>query len=425
MSPDTSTGVRSFQATLPPNLTVGLHPVTLYAVGQSGVTPFPLEAACQVGFFGHANETCVACPAGGQCVGFNASASDPASRYPYPTAIAGFFNLNGAMASACPSGNAVPGRDVCIVACVPADACDKSNVCSTGYASKPPFYRCGSCAANYYPTGNTCALCPNSPYSIVVVFVLAVLLGGAAAYVLNKKNINIAFISIGLDFMQVMAMFANAGIPWPPAILKLFQLLSAFNLNIQIVAPECLVPSVSFTQKFAFIVMLPLVLGFFFVLMHVCSVAYKALILGRRKNLQRNLAGLVSSFLLLFYVLYLYLTTTMLSVFNCVPTNPPDGQLYMTAVFEPCGVPGGVQLTLAPWAVLGLIFYSGGYPAFVLTNLYRNRERAMEDQLLRAKNTGNDQLTNPNAYRFRRSYGRTYYQFKVWRDRVAPCRSML
>ena len=48
-----------------------------------------------------------------------------------------------------------------------------------------------------------------------------------------------------------------------------------------------------------------------------------------------------------------------------------------------------------------------------LQNLYRNRELAMEDQLLRAKGTGNDALSNPNAYRFRRMFGRTYYQFKV------------
>jgi hypothetical protein len=37
----------------------------------------------------------------------------------------------------------------------------------------------------------------------------------------------------------------------------------------------------------------------------------------------------------------------------------------------------------------------------------------MEDQLLRAKGTGNDELTNPNAYRFRKSFGRSYYQFKA------------
>jgi hypothetical protein len=55
--------------------------------------------------------------------------------------------------------------------------------------------------------------------------------------------------------------------------------------------------------------------------------------LRRRRNLQRNLAGLISAFLLLFYFIYLYETTTMLEVFNCVPGQPPEqpsGQLYMT-----------------------------------------------------------------------------------------------
>ena len=46
-------------------------------------------------------------------------------------------------------------------------------------------------------------------------------------------------------------------------------------------------------------------------------------------------------------------------------------------------------------------------------NLYRHRELVMEDQLLRAKGTGDDPLSNPHAYRFRRMYGRTYYQFKA------------
>lgn len=76
-------------------------------------------------------------------------------------------------------------------------------------------------------------------------------------------------------------------------------------------------------------------------------------------------------------------------------------------------MPGGVQVTLIPWAVIGLLVYTAGYPTFVIQNLYRNRELAMEDQLLRAKGTGNDALSNPNAYRFRRMFGRTYYQFKV------------
>jgi hypothetical protein len=36
----------------------------------------------------------------------------------------------------------------------------------------------------------------------------------------------------------------------------------------------------------------------------------------------------------------------------------------------------------------------------------------VEDQLLRAKETGDDPTTNPNAYRLRAVFGRTYYQYK-------------
>lgn len=93
-----------------------------------------------------------------------------------------------------------------------------------------------------------------------------------------------------------------------------------------------------------------------------------------------------------------------------------------------------------PWAVLGLVFYTLGYPAFLaqvrsrsgipggvfvghdsfrpphallhLQLLWRNREIIMTDQILRAKGSGLDRLTNPVAYDFRRRYGRSYYQFR-------------
>ena len=84
---------------------------------------------------------------------------------------------------------------------------------------------------------------------------------------------------------------------------------------------------------------------------------------------------------------------TALPCSNCAPTDPPDGKLYLQAssgsrkegdrgprvasfslsapfpspqvVFEECGVPGGTQLTLLPWAVIGIIVYTIGYPAFI------------------------------------------------------------
>jgi hypothetical protein len=115
---------------------------------------------------------------------------------------------------------------------------------------------------------------------------------------------------------------------------------------------------------------------------------------------------------MLMYILYIYLTRNVLDVFNCSPTDPDDGKTYLTAVFEECGVPGGTQMTLLPWAIIALLVYVLGYPAAVGTLLWRKRELIMEDQLLRAKGVGNDRLTNPRAYEMRKRYRNVYYQFR-------------
>jgi hypothetical protein len=79
---------------------------------------------------------------------------------------------------------------------------------------------------------------------------------------------------------------------------------------------------------------------------------------------------------------------------------------------QECGIPGGIQVTLMPWAVIALLAYTFGYPAFLAQLFYRKRELIMEDQLLRAKGVGDDRLTNPHALSFRKRFSRTYYQFK-------------
>ncbi len=66
-------------------------------------------------------------------------------------------------------------------------------------------------------------------------------------------------------------------------------------------------------------------------------------------------------------------------------------------VFEQCGKPGGVQVRLLPFAVIGLVVYVLGYPLVVGFILYRNRDQMREDQLLRAMGTGSTRLTNPHG----------------------------
>ena len=198
--------------------------------------------------------------------------------------------------------------------------------------------------------------------------------------------------------MQILAIFALSKVPWPPAIKELFHILSAFNLNIEIVAPECLVPDVSYRTKWSIVMALPVCVAGFFLVVTLASVFYKKRIKGRKVHVSNETAAFASSIMLLMYILYIYLTRTVLEVYNCTPTTPPDGKLYLAAVFEECGVPGGTQATLMPWAIIATIVYIIGYPVIVGWMLWSRRDYIMEDQLLRAKGVGDDKLTNPHAY---------------------------
>ena len=104
------------------------------------------------------------------------------------------------------------------------------------------------------------------------------------------------------------------------------------------------------------------------------------------------------------------MTRLTLDVFNCQPTTPSDGKEYMLAVFEECGVPGGTQLTLMPFAFVTLAVYVIGFPAFVAFKLRANRKTVMKDQVLRAMGKGDTISFDTNE--FRRKYHKMYYHFK-------------
>ena len=52
-----------------------------------------------------------------------------------------------------------------------------------------------------------------------------------------------AFIPIGVDYFQVLAIFAGSNIPWPSYFKDILFIFSFFNVNIDIAAPECLDPN--------------------------------------------------------------------------------------------------------------------------------------------------------------------------------------
>ncbi len=49
---------------------------------------------------------------------------------------------------------------------------------------------------------------------IIAFFVLVVAMA-VVGYLLNRKSVNIAFLSIGIDYFQVLAMFSRSNVKWP------------------------------------------------------------------------------------------------------------------------------------------------------------------------------------------------------------------
>ena len=420
--------------------TVGPKNITVQVAGQrrfADITRPPLvQVVCDRDYFGLEGEMCLPCPEGGVCDGYDQFNNT----HTMPRPLENFYNLNSSdsanfnMLQVCPPGRQVVAprhpldedqpaiheggpRDVCIVACEPQWACVGDNFCARGYASKAPMYRCASCDTGFYRRAGECVKCPDNPWILIVAFVLMAMTAGCVGLWLNRSKINIALIAIGVDYFQVLAIFANARVSWPPMLKDLFHILSAFNLNLEITAPECTVPELAFQTKWYFIVLLPLAV------IAMGMVAFAAFWLyALFTNMQKDPKGqryapLVAGLIVLLYFLYLHETKTILDVFNCVPTTPPDGQKYLQAVFEPCGQKGGVQLQLMPFAVIALIVYTFGFPAWVAFMLVVNKETIMLDQLRRAQGHGytfvsSDPEAIKQAAAFRVKFQRLYYYFK-------------
>lgn len=79
---------------------------------------------------------------------------------------------------------------------------------------------------------------------------------------------------------------------------------------------------------------------------------------------------------------------------------------------EPCWKgPETLQGRMMVPAILVLVFYTLGYPIFVITLFHFKRKTIYDDQMLRARGMGRTFSSNPH-YRFRMQFGRLYSHFR-------------
>jgi hypothetical protein len=264
--------------------------------------------------------------------------------------------------------------------------------------------------AGFFRMNGKCAKCPENPGLLVGVFLGGMVLLCIGVWFLQKKNFNVAFISIGWDYFQVLALFARAEIEWPPLMRAMFDFFSAFNFNIDITAPECLIPNMDYKVKWWFIQMLPVAAISFLCFMFFSKMCFTKM-QGKEFNCGRKFGKIIAQYLLMLYYVYLSVTRRALDVFNCNPSVPSDGYFYteFTSIdceggLCKCGIEGSTQVELVPWALLFLGLYTLGFPGFVLTVILKNKDLIKEDQMLRAYDLAPTRKTAPKAYEIRKKY---------------------
>ena len=334
-------------------------------------------------------------------------------------------------------------RDRCsyILACDPPEACKANNLCSIvgegvrdpvtneeirphGYsnttAAGVPVQRCNACAPGYFRVGGLCEECPKNVMTIAIVFCCGIIGACIVGYVMNRFKVNLAIAAIGIDYAQILSMFLKSQIPWPSQLRTLFRILSSFNFDLDIASPECLVAGLyRFDIKWYCIMAMPICVACVFLCSHFTILCKKRFCQGRTKKLNKHAHAMVSMNLVMMYFLYLYVTRSALDVFNCTPLDPPDPvhpeYTYMSAVGgERCYKEGGLQLQLIPFAVIGIIVYTVGYPLLLAFLFWKNKSRIQRDQYLRAGGQGvvRDTTDSFHIYNIRKRYSHLYYQFK-------------
>ena len=322
--------------------------------------------------------------------------------------------LGAAMTGANCAGNSPEECSICV------PDTDVSTGETRGTCQCQSSRRCVVCSyMTHYRMEGKCEKCPDNPELVIAGLVVGLLLLCIGTYILDKQDFNLAFISIGVDYFQVLALFASADVRWPAELKTLFRMLSFFNLNIDIAAPECLMPSFKYEWKFYGTLLAPIAFAVLFLGSTLCKLPFDRFIMNKKTTDKFYLSKMIGAFMLLMYYLYLMTAKRALEIFNCNPSEPDDGFLYTQFNDEECdggmcrcNDPNHIQVRLQFPAVLGLFLYTAGYPILVYYLLRKNKKLIKEDQLLRSMGTGDTPGNNKNAYHIRRKYHKLYYHFK-------------
>merc|ERR1711871_1013834 len=137
-----------------------------------------------------------------------------------------------------------------------------------------PSVRCTKCTLwTHFRSNGECKECPKNLWMLLLGIFFAVAGMGYAAHMMQKRNVNLAYLAVGVDYFQVVGMFAGSKIRWPPVLFRIMISFSLFNFNLDLAAPECSFPDVTFTLKWTVMQCLPLLAGVLMLTGHIIRYA--------------------------------------------------------------------------------------------------------------------------------------------------------
>jgi hypothetical protein len=210
-----------------------------YTSSKSNSTDF-FDCVCNPGFYYNPItpakadlDTCLSCPSGSTCPGYNTS---------IPDALSGYWHAGA--------------KPYTFYQCFPEIACPGGGVnnCSLGYTSSV----CGLCEIGYYKWRNVCTECSaNAWYKLLLALIALGVITVAFFAISSAKVSHLASISIAFSFWQIVAMFAQFDVQWPSVVSGSFTAASLANLNIDFLSPQCVFPEMTYTVKWVLITLLP------------------------------------------------------------------------------------------------------------------------------------------------------------------------
>lgn len=218
-------------------LAVGTRNVSVSVVDQASDQALQLRFRCVEQFYGREGEMCRPCPTGAWCDG----EADPVPTTGYwRVSRSEFVECKPPEACSGVSLDAIEQGGEALEAAVAAaqeriagSAAD--HACAVGYRGD----LCSSCQSHpdpYYRFNERCVKCPTIAFLYFIAFFVALAALAASGLWLKKTQVDLASLTILVDYAQTLSVFSGFGFAWPAAVRSLFDISTITTLNIEIVA---------------------------------------------------------------------------------------------------------------------------------------------------------------------------------------------